>query len=63
VSKEYRKIDIYVNGKYVASTKWAKSLKEAKTKFIKQYVGVQGIKSVFKSVDILFMDIKAVYSK
>lgn len=44
----YKKIDIYVDGKYVALTLWAKTLQEAKRKFIKEYVG----DSMIKSVDI-----------
>lgn len=33
--RDYRKIDIFVDGKYVASTTWAKNCKEAKAQYVK----------------------------
>lgn len=35
--RDYRKIDIYVNGSYVCSTTWAKSCREAVAKYIEQH--------------------------
>lgn len=35
--KDYRKIDIYMNGRYEASTTWSKTCKEAKANFCNTY--------------------------
>lgn len=35
--RDYRKIDIYIKGKYHSSTTWSKTLKEAKDKFVEKY--------------------------
>jgi hypothetical protein len=41
--RDYRKIDIYVDGKYVATTTWSKTLREAKARFFagdKDIIGI-----------------------
>lgn len=35
--KQYRKIDIYVNGKYDCSTTWSKTCKEARARYLEKY--------------------------
>ena len=35
--RDYKKIDIYVNNTYVASTTWSKTLEEAKKIYIEKY--------------------------
>jgi hypothetical protein len=35
--RDYKKIDIYVNGVYVCSTNWAKTCKEAKEKYLEKH--------------------------
>ena len=34
--RDYRKIDIFLNGEYQCSTTWARTLKEAKKRFIEE---------------------------
>lgn len=49
--RNYTKIDIYYDGKYVGSTTWSKTLKEAKTRYYttnwKQSLVAQRIKCKF----------------
>lgn len=40
--RDYPKIDIYVNGKYVASTTWSATCKEARTRYL-EAMALQGI--------------------
>lgn len=35
--RDYRKIDIYFEGRYICSTTWSKDCKEAKDKFVELY--------------------------
>ena len=46
---DYKKIDILIRGKYVASTTWSKTLKEAKARFFIKYpeYHIDTIKCVF----------------
>jgi len=49
--RDYRKIDIYLNGKYDSSTNWASSLKQAKEKYLE------------KNKDVDASSVKTEYSK
>jgi len=49
--KDYKKIDIYVDGKYKSSTNWAKSCAEAKTRYLE------------KNKDIVPSSVRCNYSK
>ena len=40
--RDYHKIEIFVDGVYVATTAWAKSLKEAKERFIQEHPRFKG---------------------
>lgn len=42
--RDYKKIDIYVNGKYDISTTWAKTCKEAKQRYKEAYPEFEGVK-------------------
>jgi hypothetical protein len=45
VKRDYRKIDFFVDGKYMGSTTWAKSLSEALNRYVKcdgDYFDVMG---------------------
>ena len=43
----YKKIDIYVNGKYYCSTKWSKTCREAVKNFIRAEGITEGVKANF----------------
>jgi hypothetical protein len=38
--RDYPKIELYVGGKYVATTTWARTVNEAKAKYIEGHPGV-----------------------
>lgn len=49
--KDYRKIDIFVDGEYECSTTWAKSLLEAKDKYLEKNPGIP-----YESISVIYSD-------
>ncbi len=41
--RDYRKIEIFVNGKYIATTTWSKTCKEAKRRFLNDHPMGRGV--------------------
>lgn len=51
--RDYRKIEIFINGRYVRTTTWARTLKQAKEKFIEAeiYVNPSWVTAKYKGAN------------
>ena len=56
-NKGYPKIDLYYAGKYVCTTRWSKTLKQAKTEYIRE-LGILGQETNEDLVTAEFQEVK-----